>query len=144
MGILQPRILEWVAIPFSKGSSPPRPLNPGLPHHRQILYHLGHQGRNVMHHRMHIEGRSETSIKQTCGTHQSVSSIPQLCQTLCNSMDYSPPDCSVHGNSPGKNTGVGCHALLQGIFATQGLNPGLPPLYCLSHQGSPWLVRHNF
>ena len=43
--------------------------------------------------------------------------------------------------SPGKNTGVGCHALLQGIFPTQGLNPGLPHcrgiLYHLSHQGSP-------
>ena len=29
-------------------------------------------------------------------------------------------------DSPGKNTGVGCHFLLQGIFLTQGLNPGLP------------------
>ena len=34
------------------------------------------------------------------------------------------PDSSVHGDSPGKNTGVGCHALLQGIFLTQGSNPG--------------------
>ena len=33
---------------------------------------------------------------------------------------------SVHGDSPGKNTRVGCHALLQGIFPTQGWNPGLP------------------
>ena len=34
-------------------------------------------------------------------------------------------------NSPGKNTGVGCHALLQGIFPTQGLNPSLLGLlYC--------------
>ena len=32
----------------------------------------------------------------------------------------------VHGYSPGKNTGVGCHTLLQGIFPTQGSNPGLP------------------
>ena len=32
---------------------------------------------------------------------------------------------SVHGDSPGKNIGVGCHALLQGIFPTQGSNPGL-------------------
>ena len=37
-------------------------------------------------------------------------------------MDCSPPGSSVHGDSPGKNTGVGCHALLQGIFLTQGLN----------------------
>ena len=44
-------------------------------------------------------------------------------------------------NSPGKNTGVGSHSLLQGIFPTQRLNPGLPHCrqvpYCLSHQGSP-------
>ena len=42
---------------------------------------------------------------------------------------------------PGKNTGVGCHFLLQEIFLTQGLNPGLlhsrQILYCLSYQGSP-------
>ena len=43
--ILQARILEWVAIPFSRGSSPPQGLNPGLLHWRQILYHLSHQGR---------------------------------------------------------------------------------------------------
>ena len=45
------------------------------------------------------------------------------------------------GDSPGKNTGVGCYALLQGIFPTRGLNPGLLHckwiLYQLSHQGSP-------
>ena len=44
-------------------------------------------------------------------------------------------------NSPGKNTGVGSHVLLQGIFPTQGLNLGLPHcrqiLYCLSQQESP-------
>ena len=46
-------------------------------------------------------------------------------------------------DSPGKNTGVGCHSLLQGIFPTQGLNPGLlhcgQILYHLSHQGSPYM-----
>ena len=40
-------------------------------------------------------------------------------------MICSPPGSSVHGNSPGKNTAVGCHALLQGIFVTQGSNPHL-------------------
>ena len=48
-------------------------------------------------------------------------------------------------DSPGKNTGVHCHALLQGIFPTQGSNPGLPHcrqiLYCLSHQGSPRILE---
>ena len=46
-------------------------------------------------------------------------------------------------NSPGKNTGAGCHALHQGIFLTQGLNPGVlhfrQILYHLSHQGSPYI-----
>ena len=62
--------------------------------------------------------------------------------TLCNTMDCSSPGSSVHGDSPGKNTGVGCHALLQGIFPPQGSNPGLLHcrriLYHLSHQGSPY------
>ena len=52
------------------------------------------------------------------------------CLTLCDPMDCSMPGSSVHGNSPGKNTGVGCHALLQGIFPTQGSNSHL---LCLLH-----------
>ena len=46
----------------------------------------------------------------------------QLCLTLSILKDCSPP---VHGDSPGKNPGVGCHTLLQGIFPIQGLNLGL-------------------
>ena len=64
--------------------------------------------------------------------------VAQTCMTLCNLMDYRPPSSSVHGDSPDKNTEVGCHALLQGIFPTQGSNPGFPHcrwiLYHLSHQ----------
>ena len=52
----------------------------------------------------------------------------QLCPIFCNPMDYSPPGSTVHADSPGKNTGVGCHSLLQGIFPTQGSKSGL--LYC--------------
>ena len=59
----------------------------------------------------------------------------QLCLTLCNPMDCSPPGSSVHEDSPGKNNGVGCHALLQGIFLTQGFNLGL--LHLLHWQGGP-------
>ena len=44
---------------------------------------------------------------------------------LCDPKGCSPPGSSVHGDSPGKNPGVGCHGLLQGIFLTQGSNPGL-------------------
>ena len=45
--------------------------------------------------------------------------IAQTCPTLYDLMDCSPPGSSVHGDAPGKNTGVGCHALLQGILPTQ-------------------------
>ena len=48
--------------------------------------------------------------------------------SLSNPMDYSLLGSSVHEASPGKNTGVGCPALFQGIFPTQGSNPGL--LHC--------------
>ena len=34
--------------------------------------------------------------------------VTQSCPTLCDPMDCRPPGSSVHGNSPGKNTGVGC------------------------------------
>ena len=56
----------------------------------------------------------------------SVHLITELCPTLCDSMDCSPPGSSVQGETPGKNTTVGCHGLLQGVFPTPGLNSGLP------------------
>ena len=68
-----------------------------------------------------------------------------LLSTLCNPMDCSPPGPFVHGESPVANARVGCHALLQGIFLTQGSSPGL--LHCrqilnhLSHQGSPTILQ---
>ena len=93
----------------------------------------------------------------------------QLCLTLCDPKDCSSPDSSVHGDSPGKNTEVGCHflfqkslrphglysswnshevgslSLLQGIVPTQGSNPGLPHcrwiLYQLSHKGSLVFIK---
>ena len=67
--------------------------------------------------------------------------VAQSCLILCDPMDCSLPGSSVHGDYSGKNTGVGCHALLQGIFPIQGSNSGLPHcrqiLYHLSPQGSP-------
>ena len=47
--------------------------------------------------------------------------VAQSCLTLCDPMDCSPPCSSVHGDSSGKNIGVDCHTLLQGIFPTQNL-----------------------
>ena len=64
---------------------------------------------------------------------------------FCYPMDHSTPLTSVCEDSPGKNTGVGCHALLQGIFPTHRSNPGLShcrwTLYHLSHQGSPRILE---
>ena len=71
--------------------------------------------------------------------------VTQLRPTLWDLMGCSPPGSSVHGDFPGKDTGVGCHALLQGTFPTQGSNTGLPHcrqiLYHISHQGSPWTLE---
>ena len=70
------------------------------------------------------------------------------CSVMSNSLQphgLQPADSSVHGDSPGKNTVVGCRTLLQGIFPIQGLTPGLPHcrwiLYHLSHEGSPRIVE---
>ena len=74
--------------------------------------------------------------------------VAQSCLTLCDPMDCSPPGSSVHGDSPGKNTGVGCHALLQEIVPTQGSNPGSSALQVdslpLSHQGSPLGLQYSY
>ena len=53
----------------------------------------------------------------------------QSCPTLCDPVDSSLPGSSVHGDSPGKSTGVACHFLFQGIFLTQGSDS--PPLHFL-------------
>ena len=77
--------------------------------------------------------------------------VTQSCPTLCNPIDCSLPDSSVHENSPGKNIGLGCHVLLQGIFQTRESNPGLlhcrQIIYHMNHQGTSckiqgW-VNHN-
>ena len=70
----------------------------------------------------------------------------QSCLTLCDPMDCMQPTRLLHPwNSPGKNTVVGCHSLLQGIFPTHGLNLGLLHrrwmLYRLSHQRNPCTLQ---
>ena len=54
--------------------------------------------------------------------------VAQSCLTLCDPMNCSPPGSSAHGESPGNNIEVDCHALLQGIFPSQESNRGLPVL----------------
>ena len=92
-----------------------------------------------------IPSRKLKLPKMTYNMMSSLCSVAQLCLTLCDPMDSSPPGSSVHGDSPGKKTGVRSHTLLQGIFPIQGLTPGLSHcrriLYCLSHQGSPRILK---
>ena len=111
--IFQARILEWVAISFSKASSQPW----------------------VSTWVSRISGRRFT-IWATKEAHESCSIVSD---SLRPHGLYSP------WNSPGQNTGVGSLSLLQGIFPTQGSNPGLPHctwiLYQLSHKGSPRILE---
>ena len=71
--------------------------------------------------------------------------VTHSCPTLCDPMDCSSPGSSVFWDSPGKNTGVACHALLQRIFPTQVSNLGLPHcrkiLYCLSYRRNAKILK---
>ena len=128
LGISQVRILEWVAISFSREFSLPRDQTrisrlphsfftiepPGKPFGDSLLV--------VVFIGLYWWYVSLESSKRTAATAAAAKSL-QSCPTLCK-----PVDCRLlcPGDSPGKNTGVGCHFLLQGIFPTQGSNPGLP------------------
>ena len=117
-GISQTRVLEWLAIP---GDIP----NPGTEPALSAWWILCHC----------------TTCVYVC----------VRCTVVCNSLrpcGLSPPGSFVLGDSSGKNTGVGCLALLQGIFPTHGSNPGLlhhrKILYYVSHQGSPKILPWVF
>ena len=66
--------------------------------------------------------------------------VTQSCPSLCDPVDCSPPGFSVHADSPGKNTGVVCHALLQGIYLpNSGIKPRSPALQADSL--TIWAIR---
>ena len=104
LGIFQARILAWFAIFPSRGSSRPR--------HRTCDSYVSYPA-----------GRFFTTLppgKPQISSHAVLCLVAQSCPTLCDPIDYSLPGPTLHGDSPGKNTGVGCHALLWGIFPTLG------------------------
>ena len=117
----RPRILEWVAYPFSRGSSWPRNWT-GV---------------------FCIAGGFFTSWATREAANNPIPlvkvKVTQSSEQLCHPMDCSLPGASCHGVLQAR-IGVGSHFLLQRIFSTQGLNQGLPPcrkiLYHLSHQAS--------
>ena len=97
------------------------------------------------------EGRKlQIVVKLPCfGVQDNVVVVKSLShfQLFYEPVDCSPPGSFVHWDTPGKNTGMGCHALLQQIFPTQELNPSLlhcrQILYQLNYQGSPDLSLHT-
>ena len=99
------------------------------------------EGRNIFN----PQSEREKSPQKSKSSRRGMCCITQSCPSLCNPMACSPLVSSVRGDSPGKITGVGCHALLQGMFPTQESNPGLLHgrriLYHLSHQGSPRILE---
>ena len=109
-GILQARILEWVAISFSRGIFPTQGLTPGLLHCRQILYHLSCQGSWSMA-TLHQIILSE-SLLPTAASH-----FKPLCHILI-ILPHGlwPTRLLCPWSSPGENIGVGCCVLLQGTF----------------------------
>ena len=100
-GIFQARVLECFAIPSSRGFSQPKDQT-------------------------WVSWISHKLCVITCMCIYTHTHLLQSYLTQCDSIDCSPPCSSVHGDVPGKNTGMGFHALLQGIFLTQG--PNLPLL----------------
>ena len=106
-GISQARILEWVAISFSRGS---------------------------------FQLRNRTGVSCIAGRFFTDWAIREAQSHSVVSHSLWPRGLYSPWNSPGQNTGKGSLSLLQGIFPTQGSNPGLPHcrwiLYQLSHQGS--------
>ena len=154
-GILQARILEWVAFPFSKESSQPRDQtqvscmqadslpaelsgNKHYPYSFTKVIRLGaRDGGWVWRH-------CASSCISTWGTvtHAMLLFTAQLCLTLWDPMHCSP------WNSPGQNTGVDSLSLLQGSFPTQGLNLGFSHcrwiIYQLSYKRIPPLLFFFF
>ena len=125
--------MEWLCTPV---------FLPGKSHGQRSLVGYSPQGckESGMTERLN-NNKLDEFMKKTCVCVL----VAQSCPTLCDPVNCSPPGSSIHGDSPGKNTGVDCHTFLQGIFPSQGSNPGLPLgrqiLYCLSHQESPIMAQ---
>ena len=140
-GISQARIMEWVAI-SSPGDLPDPgikstfPMSPALKEDSLPVEPSG----KLLNLNVTVQYTTYCVRVLLLFEIEEFSSFVLSHSVVSNSlrpMDCSLPGSSVHWDSPGKNTGVGCHALFQGIFPTQGWNPGLPDcgwvLYHLSH-----------
>ena len=92
-------------------------MNSGI-HHQDRAHKVDGRGTGFWEDAEFSFGQAEFEVPKECV----LCLVAQSCPTLCNPVDCSLQGSSVHGDSPGKNTGVGCHAFLQGIFLSKGLN----------------------
>ena len=92
-GILQALILEWVAMPSSRGSSQPRDQTASLPSPALAGGFFTTE----------LPGKPKRMFSLLC-------LVAQSCMTFCDPMDCSLPGSSLHGDFPGKNIGLSCHA----------------------------------
>ena len=100
--------------PAHRGPQPPP--SPDLP----LPFFSQESGRLLVQGQVHGFGDRNIWISLGFAPYTCVhAQLLQSCLTFCNPKDCNPPSSYAHGDSPGKNTGVGCHALLQGIFLTQ-------------------------
>ena len=111
-----------------QGIFPVQGSNPGLRYYRQILYQLGHQGSLYILYYTKFKNIPTLKVKVL---------ITQLCPTLRNLMDCSPPGSSVHRILQVRTLEWGSQSLLQGIFPFQGLNLGLLALWADSLPSEP-------
>ena len=129
-----PKQEYWSGLPFpspgylsNPGIEPESPVSPAFG--RWILYWLSHQEspKNKVYQLVNIYMKVKVSVMSDSLRLHGLRFTRLLCPW----------------NSPGKNSEVGCHLLLQGYFPTQGSNPGFlyyrQILYRPSHQGSPFL-----
>ena len=100
--------------------------------------------KTVLHNKFHINPQNPVHL---CFHQYSTDDHMCACSVMSNSFLTHPVDCGPPGSLfmdfPGKNTGVGCHSLLKGVFSTQGLNPchlHCTRLFITCHQGSPQLM----
>ena len=133
-GIFQARVLEWVCHFLLQGIFPTQRSNTGLPHCRQMLYYLSHQGSPkyyvLKHPIVYLQrhwSQQWSRLNLGCSVNRSVVSDSLGLHGL------SPTRLLCPWNSPGKITGVDCRALLQGIFPAQGSNT-----YLLLFQVAQW------
>ena len=121
----------------------------------ETLYRFGltSSGKVLFYHVIHIQLWIQTQLRKK-EFHNSTMNLKaqwlpsESCLVVSDSLQTSglyPARLLCPRNSPDKNTGVDSRSLLQGIFPTQGSNPGLPhcrwTLYCLNHQGNPMTAQ---